>query len=103
MTLLAVYTTVGNLDDARSLAKLAIDARLAACVQLEQIESFFAWKGTTEHESEIRILFKTSPDHYTALHDTLLNHHPYETPAIYAVETTEVNSSYAEWVQACLG
>jgi periplasmic divalent cation tolerance protein len=102
MTLLAVTTTVSDLEDARSLAKLAINAKLAACVQLEQIESFYPWQGTVQNEPEIRVLFKTTPDRYEALRDALLEHHPYDLPAIHAVQALDASQAYVEWVRTCL-
>lgn len=102
MSLFAVTTTVGTLDDARSLAKRAINAKLAACVQLEQIESFYLWDGAVQNEPEIRILFKTTPDRYEALRDALLEHHPYELPAIHAVQALHASQAYVEWVQNSL-
>lgn len=102
MTLLAVTTTVSNLEDARSLANRAINAKLAACVQLERIESFYLWQGTVQNEPEIRILFKTTPDRYEALRDTLLEHHPYDLPAIHAVQALHASQAYVEWVQTCV-
>jgi len=102
MTLLAVYTTVSTLEDARVLAKLAINAKLAACVQLERIESFYCWKGTMENDQEIRILFKTTPDRYDVLRDALLEHHPYDLPAIHAVQALHVSKAYAEWLEISL-
>jgi periplasmic divalent cation tolerance protein len=102
MTLLAVYTTVSNLEEARSMARLAIREKLAACVQIEPIESFYSWKGTVANEQEIRVLFKTRATHYDRLQQRLLQIHPYEIPAIVAIQLEHASDLYTEWVQDCL-
>jgi periplasmic divalent cation tolerance protein len=102
MALLAVHTSVGSLEEARSLAQLAIEGRLAACVQLEAIESLYTWGGKLVNEPEIRILLKTTTERYAALRDLLLEHHPYDLPAIHAVAVVEVSAAYADWVRASL-
>lgn len=45
-SLLAVLTTVAKRDDARRLARQVVRAGLAACAQLEPIESIYVWKGS---------------------------------------------------------
>jgi periplasmic divalent cation tolerance protein len=83
-SLLAVLTTVANRDDARRLARQMVRAGLAACAQLEPIESIYVWKGELVEEPEIRITFKTTRQHRQALMELLREVHPYEIPAIMA-------------------
>ncbi|CAN5254868.1 hypothetical protein BH10PSE6_BH10PSE6_34920 [soil metagenome] len=61
MTAIAVITTVGDKREARRMAHALVEAGLAACAQIEKIDSVYAWKG--------------------AIRDM----HSYELPAIYAV------------------
>ena len=98
MNLIAVYTTVGTLEDARRLARSAVEAKLAACVQFENIESIYAWKGGIECQAEVRLVFKTTADLYDKLKVALLQIHPYELPAIYAVDVGRATEPYANWV-----
>ena len=59
MKLIAVVTTVEKAEDARRLSRDAVESRLAACAQLEPIESTYFWDGALEDAREIRITFKT--------------------------------------------
>ena len=54
-----LLTTVASRDDATKLARLLIDEKLAACVQLLPIESFYRWDGKTQNEAELLLLIKT--------------------------------------------
>ncbi|NBU01747.1 MAG: divalent-cation tolerance protein CutA [Betaproteobacteria bacterium] len=59
--LIALHTSVGSEADALALAKMALEAKRAACVQIDTIQSLYPWDGSIQHETEWRILFKTSP------------------------------------------
>ena len=61
-----MLTTTPTRDEAAKIAKLLIDEKLAACVQLLPIESFYVWEGKTQNEPETLLLIKTR----TALFDT---------------------------------
>jgi periplasmic divalent cation tolerance protein len=96
--LIAVHTTVASHDDARRLAREAITARLAACVQLEPIESHYIWKGALVEEPEIRITFKTTGRRRQALMAWLRREHPYEIPAISSQSLQDPDPAYLRWV-----
>jgi len=95
---IAVFTTLGSLDDARRLARAIIERKLAACAQLSSIESFYVWKGALQNEPEVRVLFKTTDACYAALEAAIVELHPYELPAIHAVEMGAVHAPYAQWI-----
>lgn len=95
---LLVVTTVGTHDDARRLARELVDLKLAACAQVEPIESTYRWKGTVASEPEYRVMFKTTEALYERVEAALRERHPYELPAIHAVLTVRAETAYAQWV-----
>lgn len=100
MTLLAVHTTVATRVDADRLAQAAVCERLAACAQIEAIDSVYVWQGALQQEPELRLLFKTTLARQAALIARLRELHPYELPAIYSVAVHDATPDYAEWVRA---
>ena len=98
MELIAVFTTVGQMEQARHLARSIVERKLAACAQLSQIESFYDWQGSLRNEPEVRLLFKTTKQNYPALEAAILELHPYDLPAVHAVELSAVHGPYAQWV-----
>ena len=100
MKLIAVYTTVATLEDARRMARALVERKLAACAQISEIESFFAWNGALQQETECRILFKTTAERYPAVEAAIRELHAYEVPAIHAVAIEHASASYAAWVEA---
>ena len=51
-----MLTTAPSRDEAARIAKLLIDEKLAACVQILPIESFYVWEGGTQNEPETLLL-----------------------------------------------
>lgn len=101
--LLVVYTTVTNTEDAQMLARSAVERRLAACVQIEAIQSVYRWKGEVQSELEQRILFKTTKALYQQLESMIAELHPYELPAIFAMPVVAATTAYAAWVREAVG
>lgn len=98
MTILAVMTTTDSVELARKIAAELVKRRLAACVQISGIESFYVWKGETRSDDEFRLLIKTTEDSYADVEAAILDMHTYDVPAIVAFPFEHALESYADWV-----
>lgn len=99
--LLVGWTTVGNREDAGRLAQGLVEARLAACVQIEgPVSSQYIWQGQTETAEEYRLTVKFIPARAAELEKWLLAQHPYETPEWIVVRTEHVAEKYLSWARA---
>jgi periplasmic divalent cation tolerance protein len=98
MSLLLVITTVANKDQAQALVNALIQDRRVACAQFHPIQSTYVWEGQVVSEEEFKILFKTTQDHGQTLMHRIREIHPYELPAIYALEPSACDPSFAQWV-----
>ena len=98
--LMLVLTTVATEEQAEQLATAAVLANLAACVQTEAIQSTYRWQGQLERQQEFRLLFKTIRAAYPQLEQLIQASHPYELPAIIALEAGEASAGFADWVSA---
>jgi periplasmic divalent cation tolerance protein len=103
MHYLLAITTVGSRAAAQTLAREIMARRLAACIHIDQIESFYDWKGSLQQEPEFRLLCKTTTEQYAILETFIKENHPYELPAIYAIALGAIEANYGAWVQANLG
>ena len=99
MDLIAVLTTIDSEEGARQIAAALVDRKLAACVQVSRIESFYSWEGKTQNDAEYRLVIKTSAERYEDVEAAILQLHSYELPAIYSVDLARVHTPYAEWVR----
>ena len=99
MKLLAVHTTVASLDAARRMARALVERKLAACAQIGEIESLYAWQGALANEREFRILFKTTDARVAEVEAAIRELHDYELPAIHAVALEHVDPAYGRWIE----
>ncbi|MFC9622573.1 divalent-cation tolerance protein CutA [Streptomyces sp. NPDC056930] len=99
--LLTVLTTTDSEEKAHSLAQGAVEARLAACVQISApVTSVYRWQNAIETTEEWQLLFKTTAERYDELEAHLLAVHDYETPEIVAIPVVRGSARYLDWVSA---
>lgn len=95
-----VYVTASTRDEARLLARVSVEERLAACANiLGAIESFYYWDGKFECGEETSLILKTSRSKLDALTERLRALHSYTCPAIVAVPIEGGNPDFVDWVQ----
>jgi periplasmic divalent cation tolerance protein len=96
---LMLITTTDSREAADRLAAGVIDARLAACAQIDgPISSVYWWEGKATSEEEWRVLFKTSAERYEELEAHIKAHHDYDVPEIVATPLTRGSAEYLGWV-----
>lgn len=94
-----VTTTCDTMETARKLARAALEARLAACVNvIPGIVSLFHWQGAVEEETEVAATFKTNETHRDALVELIRRNHPYDLPVI-TWEAVGTTNEAARWCQ----
>ena len=94
-------TTTPSRDVARRIARVLVDRRLAACVQIVgPIESIYRWQGKVETAREWLCLIKTTRARFRAVAATVEALHPYDTPEIVALPIAAGSRRYLEWLAA---
>ncbi|MCH9813560.1 MAG: divalent-cation tolerance protein CutA [Epsilonproteobacteria bacterium] len=95
-----ILTTYPNRKEAKAVASLLLEKKLAACVQLNDIESLYIWEGKIENDPEIRVTIKTKKSNFQAIAETITKLHPYETPQIIEIPITNGSKTYLEWIDS---
>jgi len=96
-----VFTTLDSKEHALELARAAVEARAAACVQIiGPITSVYRWDGAVQEDQEFLCLFKGPASRLKPLMDFVRDRHPYDTPEITAVPSTAVDERYLAWALA---
>ena len=95
-----VMTTASTEDEAEALAVAIVEARLAACVQVERVRSFYVWQEKLHREPEWLLLIKTLAARYPALEAFIRERHSYETPEILQVPVAAGSPDYLRWLAA---
>jgi periplasmic divalent cation tolerance protein len=98
-----VITTAPNREIAEKLAEGILESRLAACVQMAEIRSFYIWEGALQKEGEVALSIKTTEACYCNLEAHILEHHPYDVPEIIKLSITGGLPSYLDWIDSSTG
>ena len=94
----AVITTCSNKEDAKTLASILLEQKLAACVQLSEITSLYTWQTKVLEENETQLLIKTKKTLYKELESLILKHHKYDTPEIIMLDIKNGYDKYFSWI-----
>ena len=94
-----VITTTETAEDAETIARALVEARLAACVQVRgPIRSTYRWKGRIETAEEWQCVAKSRRELYGRIEETIRRLHRYETPEILAVPIVAAEENYLAWL-----
>ena len=86
-------------DVPANIARTVVGERLAACVSLlPAVESTYRWEGQVQQDTECLAIIKTTADRFDALHERILELHPYDCPEVIAVPVTQGDARYLGWV-----
>jgi len=96
--LILVRITCPSRRVAEDIADAALEARLAACANLEgPVTSSYRWKGVIEQSFEFILWLKAPEANWAKIDDMVQRLHPYDVPAIVAMPLTHVSSAYEAW------
>ena len=97
MEVLLMITTESSRENALRMAKLLIQNKLAACVSIKQIFSFYEWDDNIEETKEFEITIKSKPEFKDYLVEFLNKISTYDVPQIiYQEYYSEIK--YYDWI-----
>lgn len=95
-----VVTTTETKEEAQRIARALLNARLAACIQIFPIESFYHWEGKMENAKEFRLEIKTRRKLYSKIERLLKSLHSYDLPEILCIPLLESEPRYRKWIDS---
>lgn len=100
MSVVLVMTNLPDNETAARLAEKLIEARAAACVNIQApCRSIYHWRGETESAEEIPVFIKTTEACYDDVERLIREYHPYELPEIICIPVNVGLPAYLQWVQ----
>jgi periplasmic divalent cation tolerance protein len=97
---IVVWVTVPNPSSAESLAKILVERRLAACVNIiPGVKSLYIWEDQMQTDSEEILLIKTKRTLFQDLAQAIQQNHPYSVPEIIASPIVLGSESYLNFVR----
>ena len=100
MTYCMILTTCSNRKEAETLATDLVTRKLAACVQLSPVTSFYVWESQSHADPEIRLVIKTRKALYDQVKRFICEAHSYDVPQILQVPVTDGLDPYLDWMDA---
>jgi periplasmic divalent cation tolerance protein len=103
MDAIVVVTTVGEEEQAFTIARELVARRLAACVNvLPGIRSVYRWQGKICRDGEYLLLVKTLAGEYDAVAAAIRELHSYEVPEILAFPASRGDDRFLAWLRGSL-
>ena len=99
MKAVIVQTTTSSKEEAKKIAKILIQDKLAACVQLKDIESFYNWDGKLCCERETLLSIKTKKELFSKVKSKILELHSYDTPEIIELDISNISEDYLKFIK----
>lgn len=99
MKAVIVQTTTSNEEEAKKIAKILIQDKLAACVQLIDIESLYNWDGKLCCERETLLSIKTKKELFSKVKSKILELHSYDTPEIIELDISNISEDYLKFIK----
>ena len=93
-----ILSTFPTLEGAESLAKVLLEKKIVACVQIQgPVKSMYNWKNELMCEQEWKVSLKTKDENTGEISRVLHQMHPYDIPQWIVINGTG-SLKYEEWV-----
>ena len=99
-TPLVVLTTVGSVEDARTLVRTLVRERVIACGTILPVgTSIYRWNNELKEEPEVMVVMKTEGERWDALQAAVRARHPYVVPELLALPVDRGLDKYLSWLE----
>jgi periplasmic divalent cation tolerance protein len=96
---IVILCTCASEAEAARLARLLVEGRLAACVNvLPHVRSYYRWQGKVEASEELLLIVKSTRERFEEIRRTIEGAHSYEVPEIVALPVVAGSPAYLAWM-----
>lgn len=96
---MVVLVTVPTSEEAEIIAKLLLEHRKAACVNIvPRVDSLFWWEGKIDSSREVLLIVKTRAALMKEVIDLVKQAHSYTTPEVIALPIVAGSQDYLKWL-----
>lgn len=93
-----IYITASSKEEAEKIAKALLDKKLAACVNIFPIKSFFWWQNEIQSAEEYAMIVKTRSEKFSELRDFVKSIHSYTVPCICSFSVERGLREFLDWI-----
>ncbi len=88
---------------ADKIARALVEEKLAACVNVSSVRSYFVWKGKPADELEELMIIKTELRLADKVKARIKEIHSYELPEIIVLPIAGGDEGYLQWISQSVG
>ena len=99
MKAVIIQTTTSSKEEAKNIAEILIKYKLAACIQLKEIESIYNWDGKLCCERETLLSIKTKKELFSKVKSKILELHSYDTPEMIELDISNISENYLKFIK----
>lgn len=93
-----IVTTYSKARTGSRIINALLARRLAACIQVFPIRSFYRWKGGLSKDRENLMLIKARSRDFDKIKGAILENHDYEVPEIISMRIDKGFAAYLDWM-----
>ncbi len=94
-----IITTTDDLKIANDIISYLLKNNHAACVQIDEVSSWFCWGKKLCQSNEFRLMIKTLSSKYADVETIIVKYHNYNVPEIIKLDITSGLPQYLNWVK----
>jgi len=98
MKISIVQTTCASKKEAKKIAKILIEKKLAACVQITQVQSLYMWNNKLCTDKEKLLFIKSKTKHFKKIEREIKENHSYDLPEIIEIKITNASKEYLQFI-----
>ncbi|MCT7589473.1 divalent-cation tolerance protein CutA [Aliarcobacter butzleri] len=99
MKTIIIQTTCSSEEESQNIAKILIEQKFAACVQLSQIKSFYNWDNQFCSDKETLLNIKTRKKHFKKIKSKIKELHSYDVPEIIQLDISKSSKKYLKFIK----
>jgi periplasmic divalent cation tolerance protein len=94
-----IFVTAGSEEQAVAIARILVDERLAACVNIVgPVRSIYRWREEVKDDPEYLLIIKTRALLYMKVETRVREMHTYEVPEVLALNADRGSPPYIQWM-----
>ena len=94
-----IYTVFPNKEEAKKIAKVILEKKMAVCVNMWSVGSMYLWEGKVKEGEEVVCVFKTLKQNYKRIKKEIELKHSYEVPFIASVKINQINGPFYHYLK----
>jgi periplasmic divalent cation tolerance protein len=94
-----IITTANSPEESAKIAHMLLSSKLAACIQIHQIKSYYTWQGNINIDDEQQLIIKCKTQDFDKIQHCIQENHSYEIPEIIQIPISAGLPAYFRWIE----